>query len=90
MRTTPREEAQQRIHELVAELAEIVGPNEDGQAEWEPGEEPSGTLTLWDWVVVGCWVDDNRKSWLSVTPAAGMIHHHTIGLLHDALAYGEG
>lgn len=87
---TPRQEdAQRRIHELLAELVEIIGPNDDGHAEYEPGDEPSGTPTMWEYAVVCCWVDDDGKDYVTVVPAAGMLNHHTVGLLRAALAYGD-
>lgn len=87
---TPRQEAaQQRIHELLAELVEIIGPNNDGQADYEPGEAPSGKPTLWEFVVTCCWVDDDRKDFVTVLPAAGMLTHHAVGLLRAALAFGD-
>lgn len=86
MQLTPRQEnAQQRIHELLTELVEVIGPAGDGLAEYEPGDEPSGKPTLWEWVVVGCWVDDDRKDFVTVVPAAGMLSHHAVGLLRAAL-----
>jgi hypothetical protein len=90
MQATPRQEgAQQRIHELLAELGEIIGPSGDGQAEYEPGDEPSGNPTLWEYVVVCCWVDDDRKDFVTMVPAAGMLDHHAVGLLRAALALGH-
>ena len=87
---TPRQEgAQGRIHELLAELCEVIGPHGDGQADYEPGDAPVGTPTLWEWCVVACWVDDDRADFVTVTPAAGMLTHHTLGLLRAALAYGD-
>lgn len=87
---TPRQEdAQRRIHELLAELTEIIGPNGDGLAEYEPGEGPSGKPTLWEYAIACCWVDDDRKSFITVVPYAGMLTHHTVGLLNQAaLEYG--
>lgn len=87
---TPRQEAaQQRIHELLAELVEIIGPNGDGQADYEPGDGPTGTPTLWEYALVCCWIDDDRKDYVTVIPAAGMLNHHTVGLLRAGLAYGD-
>ena len=86
---TPRQEhAQQRIHDLLAELTEIVGPNGDGQADYEPGDVPAGKPLLWEWVVCCCWVDDDRQDWVTVIPAAGMLTHHVGGLLRAGLAHG--
>jgi hypothetical protein len=87
---TPRQEdAQQRIHELLAELVEIIGPSSDDQVEYEPGDEPSGKPTLWEYVAVCCWVDDDRQDWVTVVPAAGMLNHHAVGLLRAGLAHGD-
>lgn len=87
---TPRQEhAQWRIHELLAELAEIIGPHNDGQIDYEPDDAPTGTPTLWEYVVAACWIDDDRKDFITVIPAAGMLNHHTVGLLRAALAYGD-
>ncbi len=82
--TTERERAQRRIDELLSELVDAIGP----AAECEPGDEPSGTPILVEYVVVACWVDEASESFTTVTPAAGMIHHHTLGLLADALGLG--
>jgi hypothetical protein len=85
---TPRQEdAQRRIHELLAELTEVVGPAGDGLAG--PDERPCGKPTLWEWVTVCCWVDDDRQDWVTVVPAAGMLTHHAVGLLRAGLAYGD-
>jgi hypothetical protein len=90
MRPTPgQEDAQGRIHELLAELADLIGPNADGQADYDPGTGPVGKPTLWEHVVVCCWVDDDRQDWVTVIPAAGMLNHHTVGLLRAGLAYGD-
>lgn len=90
MELTPRQEhAQQRLHELLAELVDIIGPHNDGQADYEPGDEPAGTPTLWDYVVVACWVDDDRKDFVTVVPGPGMLNHHVVGLLHAGLTYGN-
>lgn len=86
--TSRQEDAQRRIHELLAELADIVGPNLDGIG-YEPGDGPSGNPTLWEYVVVGCWVDDDRQDWVTVVPAAGMLTHHVLGLLRAGLAHGN-
>ena len=87
--TLRQEAAQQRIHELLAELVDIIGPAGDGVAEYEPGEEPTGTPTLWEYALVCCWIDDDRKDFVTVAPTAGMLNHHTTGLLRAGLAYGD-
>lgn len=87
---TPRQEdAQRRIHALLTELAEIIGPDDDGQADWEPGEAPQGTLTLWEWGICCYWVDGASRDFYTVLPASEMPQHHTVGLLRAALAYYE-
>lgn len=87
---TPRQvDAQQRVHELLTELVEIIGPSDDGQAEYERGEEPSGKPTLWEHVTVCHWVDEDRNDFYTVLPGAAMPMHHTVGLLHAGLTYGN-
>jgi hypothetical protein len=89
-RFTPRQEmAQQRVHELLTELGEVFGPTDDGQAVYEPGDGPTGNPTLWEYVVVCCWVDDDGKDFVTVVPAAGMLTHHAVGLLRAALTIGD-
>ena len=84
---TPRHaHAQRRIHELLAELADIIGPGGDDLTD--PEDRPSGRPTLWEWVTVCCWVDDDRQDWMTVIPAAGMLTHHVVGLLRAGLAHG--
>jgi hypothetical protein len=88
--TTPRQrDAQQRIHELLAELAELIGPHNDGQTDYDPGDGPAGTPTLWEYVVACCWLDDDQQDWVTVVPAAGMLTHHTAGLLRAALTHAQ-
>ena len=87
--TARQEHAQQRIHELLAELAEIIGPSCDGQAGYEPADAPARKATLWEYVVVCCWVDDDRQDWVTVIPAAGMLTHHTVGLLRAGLVHAD-
>lgn len=83
MTPSPRQEAaQQRIAELLAELAHIIGPDDTDDPD---DVAVAGKPTLWDFVVVASWVDDERQDWLTVTPAAGMLTHHTAGLLHAGL-----
>lgn len=79
---TPRQEnAQRRVAELLAELTDIIGPADDGQAD-----RPEG-VTLWDWTVVACWIDKDRQDFYTVLPAEGMLTHHVAGLLRAGLAY---
>ncbi|MGH9210762.1 MAG: hypothetical protein ACRD2C_08775 [Acidimicrobiales bacterium] len=90
LQATPRQEdAQQRVHELLAELVAVIGPASDGSVDFEPGEAPCGAPTLWEWVLACCWVDDDRKEFVTVVPAAGMLTHHAVGLLRAALALGD-
>lgn len=86
---TPRQgDAQARLFELLEELADIIGPAAGG-GEFGPGDGPTGAPTLWEFVVVACWVDDDRQDWLTVTPAAGMLTHHVGGLLQAGLVEAE-
>ena len=87
---TPRQQnAQNAIHELLSDLAPVIGPDDDGLAEWEPGERPEGA-TLWEHITVTCWVDPETKcSYYRVLPSAGMLNHHMAGLLRAGLAEVE-
>ena len=87
--TSRQSEAQARIHELLVELANIVGPDADVGPDVEPGERPTGTPTLWEYAVVCCWVDDARQDWVTVVPASGMLTHHIGGLLRAGLSQCE-
>jgi hypothetical protein len=87
--TLRQEAAQQRIHELLAELVDVIGPHADGEIDYAPGEAPAGTPTLWEYVVVCCWVDDDHEDWVTVLPAAGMLTHHAADLLSAGLTYGN-
>lgn len=74
--------AQLRIHELLAELVDIIGPRGEGAADYDPGDEPAGDLTLAEYVVVCCWVDEKGEDFpIAVPGAAGMLPHHVGGLL---------
>lgn len=84
--TPGQEAAQQRIHELLAELTEVIGPNYDGEGGYEPGEEPTGASVLSEYVVAAIWVDGDDDDFVTVLSSAGMKNHHTIGLLRVALA----
>lgn len=74
--------AQERIHALLTELAEIVGPN--GWDLADSDDRPTGKPTLWEWVTVCNWVDDEQQDWVTIIPASGMLTSHITGLLRDA------
>ena len=80
-----RDVAQQRLHKVLAELRDVIGPGPADPA----GDGPSGKPTLWEYVVVCCWLDDDRQDWVTLVPAAGMLTHHVSGLLRAGLAYGD-
>lgn len=78
------EAARNRIHDLLAELADILGPGADG-AELEAGEDPEGQLFLSEWVIVTAWVDETGHSFTSRYGSPGIALHHLKGLLHEGL-----
>lgn len=88
MKPTERQEwAQNRIHDLLAELAELIGPAGDGQAEedLDPDEMPQGAVLLPEWVTVMSWVDETGAGFTTRTMSPGLASHHLSGLLHDGL-----
>jgi hypothetical protein len=89
--TVEQEKAQNRIHDLLAELADLIGPRCDGQADedLDPDELPRGAVFLTEWVTVLAWVDEAGTPFTTRIGSPNLLPHHRIGLLHDAL-YGFG
>jgi hypothetical protein len=91
--TSRQEAAQHRLGELLAELTDILGPAQDGEADFDALDGPRGQLLLAEWVLVGCWVDDVGEAFTAITPSTGMLSHHGVGLMQMAIAdqlHGEG
>jgi hypothetical protein len=79
--------AQNRIHDLLTELADIVGPNFDGAAaeELDVDEQPEGSVFLGEWVMVMSWMDEAGESFMTRIGSANLLSHHRVGLLHEGL-----
>lgn len=92
MNPTPEQvAAQNRIHDLLAELADQVGPRFGGEAddELDPDQQPQGAVFLGEWVAVVSWVDESGQSFTTRIESANLLQHHRVGLLHEGL-YGFG
>lgn len=85
--TPEQRKAQNRIHDLLTELADIVGPSFDGQAEedLDPDEMPQGAVFLGEWVMVMSWMDETGSSFTTRIESANLLMHHRKGLLHEGL-----
>lgn len=81
--------ARDRIHDLLAELADLIGPTFGGQAaeELDADEMPQGQVFLGEWITVLAWVDETGESFLTRIGSANLLSHHRAGLLHEGL-YG--
>ncbi len=78
--------AQQRIHELLSELAEAVGPS--GWPEEDEGAPEGATMLLSEWVIMANWLNaDDGKGFLTRFNSANLQTAHRVGLLHEGL-YG--
>lgn len=84
---TPAQQAgRDRIHDLLAELADLVGPSLDGQVDDDPDiDAPSGQVFLSEWVSVMSWTDEDGESYLTRISSANLLDHHRTGLLHEGL-----
>lgn len=90
MSLTPSQtEAQNRIHDLLAELATLIGPDQDGQAEDRGSPVPDGSVFLNEWAIVAAWMDENGGTFTTRFGSASLPLHHLVGLLHEGL-YGFG
>jgi len=89
--TPEQEQAQNRIHDLLAGLVDLIGPNLGGQADAEvdPEDMPQGAVFLGEWVAVLHWVDETGQSFTTRIESANLLAHHRVGLLHEGL-YGFG
>jgi hypothetical protein len=91
--TKRQQQAQERIHALLAELSELVGPNADGQAALEfddPDDMPQGSVVLTEWVVVASWMDETGEHFVTRFPSHNLPPHHVSGLLHEGLWSFDG
>jgi hypothetical protein len=79
--------ARDRVHDLLAELVDLVGPAFDGAGDIEPGEGPVGQVFLSEWALVASWVDEDGDGFITRITSANLPAHHLTGLLHEGL-YG--
>lgn len=88
MKPTPEQErAQNRVHDLLAELVDVIGPRFDGQAELDVDDMPQGSVFLGEWVFVGSWIDETGAGFTTRIESPNLLPHHRVGLLHEGL-YG--
>lgn len=90
MKPTPdQERAQNRIHDLLAELVDLIGPRLDGDPEGEAidnlADLPQGAVFLSEWALVAAWVDEEGHTFTTRWGAPNMPLHHLVGLLHEGL-----
>lgn len=85
--TPEQSTARDRIHDLLVELGDLVGPAFGGQAAEELGadEMPQGQVFLGEWVAVLSWVDEDGEGFLTRIGSANLLGHHRAGLLHEGL-----
>lgn len=76
------EDPQHRLHELLLELSDIIGP----QAFYP--EHVNTPAMLSEWVSVLLWVDQNGAPFITQIGSRNLLEHHAVGLLHSAL-YGD-
>lgn len=85
-RVTPEQrEAQDRIHALLTELADAVGP-----AGWdgEGGAVTGSNVLLSEWVIMANWLNaDDGEGYITRFASARLQSAHRVGLLHEGL-YG--
>ncbi len=85
--TPEQRQAQQRIHDLLGELRDAVGP-----AGWgEDGGAPEGAnVLLSEWVIMANWLDvESGEGYLTRFTSSNLQAAHRVGLLHEGL-YGFG
>jgi len=80
--------AQERIHNLLGELADAIGP-----ASW-PGEEDGvaegANVLLSEWVIVAQWMDAADGAGYTTRIGSHRLQTaHRVGLLHEGI-YGFG
>lgn len=86
--TDRQKQAQQRITALLTELADIIGPHWDGQAEPDTSDQPIDPHPQpWEWGLVTCWQDDQGQHEYTVFGSAALLPHHMIGLLRTGQGY---
>ncbi len=80
--TAAQHGAQDRIHNLLTELADLIGPRFDDDDKGFPVEHAA----LAEWVIVAAWTDlDSGDSFTTRIGSPQLAEHHRTGLLHVAL-----
>lgn len=83
--TPLQREARERVHDLLAELADVLGPG--GYDGFDDGEGPTGRVFLNGWVMMLAWVDEEGETFLTRQGSANLPAYQRVGLLHEGL-YG--
>ena len=80
--------AQTRIHDLLGELVDLVGPAAWHDDPDEPGPPAGANVLLSEWVIVANWIDiEQGDGYLTRFGSAKLQSAHRVGLLHEGL-YG--
>lgn len=91
--TVEQEKAQNRIHDLLSELVDLIGPRLDGDPDNEAidslADLPQGAVFLNEWALVAAWMDEDGHTFTTRWGSVRMPFHHLVGLLHEGL-YGFG
>lgn len=78
--------AQERIHNLLAELAEAIGPT--SWCDEENGAPEGANVLLSEWVIVAQWMDAGDGAGYTTRIGSHRLQTaHRVGLLHEGL-YG--
>lgn len=87
--TPEQRAAAERISDLLAELADLIGPNADFD-ELDDDEMPEGQVFLSGWVLVSAWVDEEGESFTTRVWSPGTPGYARDGLLWTGLhAFGD-
>jgi hypothetical protein len=84
------EQAVERLHDLIAREAAVLGPRADGGDDEDHDEdtahEDRNHMALEEWVLVMSWTDlETGESHVTRHWSKQMPFHHRTGLLHEAL-----
>lgn len=88
--TEEQKEARQKVHVLLSELADLIGPagmmDIEDFGDNEEVEPPPTGVFLNEWVLVINWTSvDDGESYITRLGSENMPIHHRTGLLYEAL-----